>query len=38
MVELDLKIVSEDNLYTPDIAFAEEEVKSKINNLSSKDK
>jgi hypothetical protein len=38
IVKPDSEVVSEDNLYTSDIAFAEERVKSKVNNLSSKDK
>jgi hypothetical protein len=32
------EIVSKDNLYTPNIVFAKKRVKSKVNNLSSKDK
>jgi hypothetical protein len=37
VVEPDLEVVLEDDLYTPDIAFAEEEVKSEVDDLSSKD-
>jgi hypothetical protein len=37
VVEPDLKVVLEDNLYTPNMAFAEERVESKIDDLSSKD-
>jgi hypothetical protein len=38
VVEPDPEVVSENDLYTPDIAFAKEEVKSKVNNLNNKDK
>jgi hypothetical protein len=38
VVKLDLEIVLKNDLYTLDIAFAKEKVKSKVNNLSSKDK
>jgi hypothetical protein len=38
VVKPDLKVVSKDNLYMSDIAFAEEGVESKVNDLSSKDK
>jgi hypothetical protein len=38
VVKPDLKVVLKDNLYTFNIAFAKKEVKSKVNNLSSKDK
>jgi hypothetical protein len=38
VVEPDLKVVSKNDLYTPNIAFAEERVESKVDNLSSKDK
>jgi hypothetical protein len=37
VVEPDLKVVSEDNLYTPDITFAKEGVENEVNDLSSKD-
>jgi hypothetical protein len=38
VVKPDLKVVLEDNLYTFNIAFAKKEVKSEVNNLSSKNK
>jgi hypothetical protein len=38
MVKPNLKIVLKDDLYMSDIAFTEKEVKSKVNNLSNKDK
>jgi hypothetical protein len=38
VIKLDLKVVLEDNLYTLNIVFAEEGIKSKVNNLSNKDK
>jgi hypothetical protein len=38
MVKPDSEIVLKDNLYTFNIAFAKEKMKSKVNNLSSKDK
>jgi hypothetical protein len=38
VVKPDPEVVSKDDLYTPDIAFAEEEVKSEVNDLSNKDK
>jgi hypothetical protein len=38
IIKPDPKVVLEDDLYTPNIAFAEKGVKSKVNNLSSKDK
>jgi hypothetical protein len=37
MVEPDPEVVSEDDSYTPDMAFAEEGVESEVNDLSSKD-
>jgi hypothetical protein len=38
IVEPDLEVILKDNLYTPDIIFAKEKIKSKIDDLSSKDK
>jgi hypothetical protein len=38
VVEPDLKVVLKNNLYMLNIAFTEEKVKSKVDNLSSKDK
>jgi hypothetical protein len=38
MVKPDSEVVLKDNLYTLNIAFAEKKIKSKVNNLSSKDK
>jgi hypothetical protein len=38
VVKPDLKVVLKNNLYTPNIAFIEEKVENKVNNLSSKDK
>jgi hypothetical protein len=38
IIKPDLKIVLKNNLYTPDIAFVKERVKSKVNNLSNKNK
>jgi hypothetical protein len=38
VVKPDLEVVLEDDLYTPNIAFAKERIKSEVNNLSSKDK
>jgi hypothetical protein len=37
VVKPDPEVVLEDNLYTSNIAFTEEGVKSKVNDLSSKD-
>jgi hypothetical protein len=36
VIEPDPEVVSEDNSYTPDMAFAEEGVESEVNDLSSK--
>jgi Mrp family chromosome partitioning ATPase len=38
VIKPDLEVVSENNLYTPNIVFAKERIKSKIDDLSSKDK
>jgi hypothetical protein len=38
VIKPDLKVVLKNDLYTPDITFAEERVESKVNDLSSKDK
>jgi hypothetical protein len=38
VVKLNLEVVLKDNLYTFNIVFAEKRVKSKVNDLSSKDK
>jgi hypothetical protein len=37
IVKPDSEVVLKNDLYTPDIVFTEEGVKSKVNNLSSKD-
>jgi hypothetical protein len=38
IVKPDPEVVSKNNSYTPDIAFAKKGVKSEVNDLSSKDK
>jgi hypothetical protein len=38
VIKPDLEVVLKNNLYTPNIAFAKERIKSKVNNLNSKDK
>jgi hypothetical protein len=38
VVKLNPEVILKNDLYTFDIVFAEEGVKSKVNNLSSKDK
>jgi hypothetical protein len=38
VVKPDPEVVLENDLYMSDIAFAKEKVKSKVNNLSSKNK
>jgi hypothetical protein len=38
VVKLDPKIVLKDNLYMSNIVFTKERIKSKVNNLSNKDK
>jgi hypothetical protein len=37
VVKLDPEVVLEDDLYTLNIAFAKERVKSEVDNLSNKD-
>jgi hypothetical protein len=37
VIKPDLEVVSKNDLYTLNIAFAKEEIKSKVNDLSSKD-
>jgi hypothetical protein len=38
VIEPDPEVVSKDNLYTLNIAFAEKRVESEVNDLSSKNK